>query len=151
QAVLQRDAAEADRARRPDQRHDHDARRAPRVRHHLDVRALDDRPPQVMELDDRRGQQRDPAQHHRRESPRTAQGAEGMSSADAEEDLGAQLRESVREVLKQARSAREAQPVWAPEAADEYAIKQAGALGWTGLLVEERWGGAGAGVGEAIV
>jgi alkylation response protein AidB-like acyl-CoA dehydrogenase len=74
-----------------------------------------------------------------------------MTDADTDDDLRAQFRQSVREVLKQASGARQAQPVWAPEGADELVIKQAASLGWTGLLVEERWGGAGAGVGEAIV
>jgi alkylation response protein AidB-like acyl-CoA dehydrogenase len=74
-----------------------------------------------------------------------------MTTSDADDDLRAQFRQSVREVLKQASAAREAQPVWAPESADELVIKQAASLGWTGLLVEERWGGAGAGMGEAIV
>jgi len=74
-----------------------------------------------------------------------------MTNADFDDDLRAQFRQSVREVLKQASGAREAQPVWAPEGVDELAAKQAAALGWTGLLIDERWGGAGAGMGEAIV
>ncbi|HEX4661135.1 MAG TPA: acyl-CoA dehydrogenase family protein [Streptosporangiaceae bacterium] len=68
-----------------------------------------------------------------------------------DDDMRAQFRHSVREVLKQARAAREPQPVWAPESTDALAAEQAALLGWTGLLVEERWGGAGAGMGEAIV
>jgi alkylation response protein AidB-like acyl-CoA dehydrogenase len=67
------------------------------------------------------------------------------------DDLRAEFRNSVREVLKQASAARGPQPVWAPEAVDAFAAKQAASLGWTGLLVEERWGGAGAGMGEAVV
>jgi alkylation response protein AidB-like acyl-CoA dehydrogenase len=57
-----------------------------------------------------------------------------------------QFRQSVREVLKQASAARKPQPVWAPESVDELAARQAAALGWTGLLVQERWGGTGAGL-----
>ena len=74
-----------------------------------------------------------------------------MSSTDPDDDLRQQFRQSVHEVLKQADAAREPQPVWAPERVDTLAAKQGAALGWTGLLVEERWGGAGAGMGEAIV
>jgi alkylation response protein AidB-like acyl-CoA dehydrogenase len=73
------------------------------------------------------------------------------NEADSGDDFLAQFRESVREVLRQASAARRPQPVWAPEAVDELAVKQASALGWTGLLVEERWGGAGAGLGAAVV
>jgi alkylation response protein AidB-like acyl-CoA dehydrogenase len=68
-----------------------------------------------------------------------------------DEGLSDEFRASVREVLKQASAARGPQPVWAPEAVDGFAAKQAASLGWTGLLVEERWGGAGAGMGEAVV
>ena len=74
-----------------------------------------------------------------------------MTEADSDDDLRAQFRQSVREVLQRASAAREPQPVWAPEQADELAAKQGAALGWTGLLVEERWGGAGAGMLEAII
>jgi alkylation response protein AidB-like acyl-CoA dehydrogenase len=72
-------------------------------------------------------------------------------SASAAEELRAQFRTSVREVLGQAAAARGPQPAWAPEAVDAFAAKQAASLGWTGLLAEERWGGAGAGMGEAVV
>jgi alkylation response protein AidB-like acyl-CoA dehydrogenase len=54
-------------------------------------------------------------------------------------------------VLKRASAAREPQPVWAPEPADELAATQGASLGWAGLLVEERWGGAGAGMLDAVV
>jgi len=74
-----------------------------------------------------------------------------MTETDSDDDLRAQFRQSVREVLQRARGAREPQPVWAPEQADELAVKQGASLGWTGLLVEERWGGAGAGMLEAII
>jgi alkylation response protein AidB-like acyl-CoA dehydrogenase len=74
-----------------------------------------------------------------------------MSSTDPDDDLRQDFRRSVREVLTQASAAREPQAVWAPEKADALAAKQGAALGWTGLLVEERWGGARAGMGEAIV
>jgi alkylation response protein AidB-like acyl-CoA dehydrogenase len=73
------------------------------------------------------------------------------STTDSDDDFRVEFRQSVREVLKQASAARKPQPVWAPESVDELAAKQAAALGWTGLLVEERWGGAGAGLGAAIV
>jgi alkylation response protein AidB-like acyl-CoA dehydrogenase len=74
-----------------------------------------------------------------------------MSSTDPDDDLRVQFRQSVHEVLKQADAAREPQPVWAPEQVDGLAARQGASLGWTGLLVAERWGGAGAGMGEAIV
>jgi alkylation response protein AidB-like acyl-CoA dehydrogenase len=74
-----------------------------------------------------------------------------MTETDSDDDLRAQFRQSVREVLQRARAAREPQPVWAPEQAEELAAKQGASLGWTGLLVEERWGGAGAGMLEAII
>jgi alkylation response protein AidB-like acyl-CoA dehydrogenase len=72
----------------------------------------------------------------------------------SDEGLRSEFRASVREVLGQARAARgslDPQPVWAPESLDAFAAKQAASLGWTGLLVPERWGGTGAGMGEAIV
>jgi alkylation response protein AidB-like acyl-CoA dehydrogenase len=69
----------------------------------------------------------------------------------AEDDMRAEFRHSVGEVLKQASADRGPQPVWAPESTDAFAAKQAASLGWTGLLVEERWGGAGAGMAEVIV
>jgi alkylation response protein AidB-like acyl-CoA dehydrogenase len=62
-----------------------------------------------------------------------------------------QFRQSVREVLKHASASRGPQPVWAPESTDTVALEQAAALGWTGLLVAEQWGGAGAGMLEAVV
>jgi alkylation response protein AidB-like acyl-CoA dehydrogenase len=74
-----------------------------------------------------------------------------MSGTDLEDDLRDQFRHSVRQVLKQASAVREPQPVWAPEKDDELAAKLGAVLGWTGLLVEERWGGAGGGMREAIV
>jgi alkylation response protein AidB-like acyl-CoA dehydrogenase len=76
-----------------------------------------------------------------------------MSNADFDsgDELRAQFRQSVREVLQRASAAREPQPVWAQERADELAAKLGASLGWTGLLVDERWGGAGAGLLEAIV
>jgi alkylation response protein AidB-like acyl-CoA dehydrogenase len=74
-----------------------------------------------------------------------------MSQADTDDELLAPFRQSVREVLKRASAARSPQQVWAPERVDELAAKQAASLGWTGLLVEERWGGAGAGLLEAVV
>jgi alkylation response protein AidB-like acyl-CoA dehydrogenase len=73
------------------------------------------------------------------------------SATDPDDEFREEFRRSVREVLKQASAARKPQPAWAPEGADELAAKQAAALGWTGLLVEERWGGTGAGLGEAII
>jgi alkylation response protein AidB-like acyl-CoA dehydrogenase len=74
-----------------------------------------------------------------------------MSSTDPDNDVRDQFRQSVHEVLKQASAVREPQPVWAPESVDELAARQGASLGWTGLLIEERWGGAGAGMGEAVI
>jgi alkylation response protein AidB-like acyl-CoA dehydrogenase len=74
-----------------------------------------------------------------------------MSGTDCDDDLRDEFRQAVRDVLKHADAARGPQPVWAPERADERLTRQAASLGWTGLLIEERWGGAGAGMGEVVV
>jgi alkylation response protein AidB-like acyl-CoA dehydrogenase len=73
-----------------------------------------------------------------------------MTSADAG-DLLAEFRDSVRDVLTKARASRGPQPVWNPEATDAAAATWAATLGWTGLLIDERWGGAGAGMAEVAV
>ncbi|WP_238015180.1 acyl-CoA dehydrogenase family protein [Dactylosporangium sp. AC04546] len=67
------------------------------------------------------------------------------------DEMRKEFRQSVRGVLRQAAAARGPQPVWASETTDTFALGQAEALGWTGLLVEERWGGAGAGMLEMII
>jgi alkylation response protein AidB-like acyl-CoA dehydrogenase len=69
----------------------------------------------------------------------------------AADELLDEFRTSVRGVLRQAAAARGPQPVWAPESTDAFALAQAADLGWTGLLVDERWGGAGAGMLELAV
>jgi alkylation response protein AidB-like acyl-CoA dehydrogenase len=72
-------------------------------------------------------------------------------SGSGADDARTEFRISVREVLQQASAARGPPPGWAPAARAAVAAGQAASLGWTGLLVEERWGGAGAGMGEAVV
>jgi len=69
----------------------------------------------------------------------------------AADGLRTQFRHSVRGVLKQATAARPRQPVWESEGIDGFAIEQAAELGWTGLLVDEQWGGVGAGMLEAVI
>jgi alkylation response protein AidB-like acyl-CoA dehydrogenase len=78
-------------------------------------------------------------------------GAAEAGAAEAGTELREQFRESVREVLARASAVRGPHPVWAAERTDADAAKQAAALGWTGLLIEERWGGAGAGMLEAVI
>ncbi|WP_433190017.1 acyl-CoA dehydrogenase family protein [Actinoallomurus sp. CA-150999] len=65
-------------------------------------------------------------------------------------EIREEFRQSVRGVLKQA-AARGPRPVWAAETVDPSAYEQAAGLGWLGLLVDEEWGGAGAGLLEAVV
>jgi alkylation response protein AidB-like acyl-CoA dehydrogenase len=73
------------------------------------------------------------------------------AATDSGQELREEFRRSVCQVLDQAAAARGRPPVWAPEPDDEVAAGQAALLGWTGLLIPERWGGAGAGMLEAIV
>lgn len=70
-------------------------------------------------------------------------------SGDPADAARADFRRSVRAAL--ARSATGTAPVWAPAPLDAAQVAQSAALGWTGLLVDEDFGGAGAGMLEAIV
>jgi alkylation response protein AidB-like acyl-CoA dehydrogenase len=74
-----------------------------------------------------------------------------LDSGPAAGDLLAEFRGSVRDVLRRASASRGSQPVWSPEAADASIAKWAASLGWTGLLVGERWGGGAAGMAEVAV
>jgi len=61
------------------------------------------------------------------------------------------LRASVRGVLGRATGAgSEPDGVWTPAPVDERLWEQAGALGWTGLLASERWGGTDAGLAATL-
>ena len=73
------------------------------------------------------------------------------TAGPAGDDLRDEFRESVRAVLKQASASRVPQPVWAAEPTDPFVLDQMASLGWSGLLVEEEYGGAGAGMLEATV
>jgi len=73
-----------------------------------------------------------------------------MTDVDLEADeIRGEFRRSVRAALTKA--PRSHPPVWESEAFDESALAQAASLGWTGLLVDERFGGAGAGMLETAV
>ncbi|HEY3258765.1 MAG TPA: acyl-CoA dehydrogenase family protein [Pseudonocardiaceae bacterium] len=60
-----------------------------------------------------------------------------------------EFRSSVRAALRKISGSHA--PVWQNEAVDASAVAQAASLGWTGLLVDDRLGGAGAGMLEAVI
>jgi alkylation response protein AidB-like acyl-CoA dehydrogenase len=73
-----------------------------------------------------------------------------MTDAElAADEAREEFRRSVRAAL--AKPARRPAPVWEAETPDPATVAQAAELGWTGLLVDERHGGAGAGMLEAVV
>jgi alkylation response protein AidB-like acyl-CoA dehydrogenase len=71
-------------------------------------------------------------------------------SADAH-DIRDEFRRSVQAALAGSARSNGSPPVWAPEPVPVSAVRQAAALGWTGLLVDEEYGGAGAGMLEVII
>lgn len=73
-----------------------------------------------------------------------------MTELDATADAARQeFRSAVRAAL--ANQPRSETPVWEPVTVEAAAVAQSASLGWTGLLVDERYGGAGAGMLEAVV
>ncbi|MFJ8025445.1 acyl-CoA dehydrogenase family protein [Streptomyces sp. NPDC096311] len=75
-----------------------------------------------------------------------------LSPLDPEQDdVREEFRRSVRAVLRDTTAERGIRPVWSAEDDNAAAFQQAAQLGWLGLLVTERWGGAGAGMREVAV
>jgi alkylation response protein AidB-like acyl-CoA dehydrogenase len=73
-----------------------------------------------------------------------------MTHADLDPDeIREEFRSSVRAAL--AKASRPHAGVWESDEPEPSALAQAAALGWTGLLVDEQYGGAGAGMLEATV
>ncbi len=68
-----------------------------------------------------------------------------------DEDVLREFRGSARSVIERAADRRRFADPWEAEPTDEPLWSQAVELGWTGLLVDERHGGAGAGVEAALV
>jgi alkylation response protein AidB-like acyl-CoA dehydrogenase len=66
-------------------------------------------------------------------------------------DVLEELRASARSVVERAADRRRFADTWNTEPIDEALWSQAVDLGWTGLLVDERHGGAGAGLQAALV
>ncbi|GAA2313029.1 acyl-CoA dehydrogenase family protein [Streptomyces violaceusniger] len=69
----------------------------------------------------------------------------------AQDDIREEFRASVRGVLRDTAPVHGPRAVWSAESVDADAFRQAADLGWLGLLVTERWGGAGAGMQEVVV
>jgi alkylation response protein AidB-like acyl-CoA dehydrogenase len=72
-----------------------------------------------------------------------------MTAGGLDIDVRAEFRSSVRAALAGAAVAQRS--VWQTDSVDADALARVAALGWTGLLVDEQWDGAGAGMQYAVI